>query len=82
MREATPAATGAALYARILATERKAELTRLLQRRTDTSDGLVDDGKSIIASMATRLVGQRNAKWRAVHMQACITKHIEQADES
>jgi predicted site-specific integrase-resolvase len=49
---------------------------------TDTGDGLVDDFAAVIASMAARLYGRRNAKRRAAQIQACVKRCVEAADEA
>jgi putative resolvase len=49
---------------------------------TDTGDGLVDDFVAVITSMAARLYGRRNAKRRAAHIGACVTRCVEEAEAS
>jgi len=47
---------------------------------TDTGNDLVDDVVAVITSMAARIYGRRNAKRRAVQIQACVKQCIEQAE--
>ena len=49
---------------------------------SDTGNDLVDDFVSIITSMAARLYGRRNAKWRAAQIQACVKQCIAQAEQA
>jgi putative resolvase len=44
---------------------------------SDTGNDLVDDFVAVITSMAARLYGRRNAKWRAAQIQACVKQCIE-----
>src|SRR5262249_5512006 len=48
---------------------------------TDTGDELVDDFVAVITSMAARIYGRRNAKRRVAHIQACVKRCVEQAEE-
>lgn len=49
---------------------------------SDTGDGLVDDFVAVITGMAARLYGRRNSKRRAEHIQACVKRCVEEADEA
>jgi putative resolvase len=48
---------------------------------SDTDDELVNDFVAVIASMAARIYGPRNAKRRAAQIQACVKRCMEQAEE-
>jgi predicted site-specific integrase-resolvase len=49
---------------------------------TDTGDGLVDDFVAVITSLAVHIYGRRNAKRRAAHIQACVKRCVEQAEQA
>jgi putative resolvase len=48
----------------------------------DTGNDLVDEFVAVIASMAARIYGRRNAKRRAAQIQACVKQCIEQAEKA
>jgi putative resolvase len=49
---------------------------------SDTSNDLMDDFVAVIASMAARIYGRRNAKRRTAQIQACVKQCIEQAEKA
>ncbi|HET8907955.1 MAG TPA: IS607 family transposase [Ktedonobacterales bacterium] len=46
---------------------------------SDTGDDLADDYVAVITSMAARIYGRRNAKWRAEQIKACV-EHVMQSE--
>lgn len=46
---------------------------------SDTGDDLADDFVAVITSMAARIYGRRNAKWRADQIKACV-EHVMQSE--